>query len=215
MFALSLNLLRALLWQYDSSPRLRAVLEAKQTWYDTNVTAFWTDWYRDVFDLRTANGFGLSVWAVILDLPLAFDIPATTTVPFGFEPYGSNFDNSNFADTSGAAVPLTVEQRRLALRLRYFQLTSNGTVTSINSFLAALFPEGRAYVLDNLDMTCAFVFEFLPDPLLFEVITGLDLLPRPAGVKATVLTALPGGGDFGFDPYGQPFDRGNFHLASA
>lgn len=208
----SLDLLRSLLWQYDDAPNLRSLAESKQRWYEENVAGFWTDWFRDVFDLRTANSFGLAIWAIILDLPLTFYIPPSGADPFGFEPAGNNFDNSNFGAESASTTALTVEQRRLALRLRYFQLTSNGTVPSINAFLAALFPEGRAYVVDDHDMTCRFIFEFLPDPLLFSVITDLDLLPRPAGVKSYVLTRTPGGTTFGFDPYYKPFDQGNFTV---
>lgn len=210
MASFSFDLLRSLLWQYDRASAIRSLAEAKQSFYSARVAGFWNDWYRDVFDLRTANSFGLSVWALILDLPLAFDIPASDAVPFGFDPHGGNFDNSNFGSDVPTANPLTVEQRRLALRLRYFQLTTNATVSSINAFLLALFgDQGRAYVLDGGNMTAAYVFEFVPDPLLFMVITSLDLLPRPAGVKVTVLTSADGRG-FGFSPFGQPFDQGAF-----
>lgn len=210
MTLFSFDLLRSLLWQYDRAAAIRSLAEAKQAFYEAKAAGFWNDWYTDVFDLRTANSFGLSVWALILDLPLAFDIPASGSVPFGFDPHGSNFDNSNFGSDAPTANPLTVEQRRLALRLRYFQLTTNATVASINEFLAALFgDQGRAYVVDGQDMTAAYVFEFIPDPMLFMVITSLDLLPRPAGVKVTVLTSADGDG-FGFTDYGQPFDQGSF-----
>ena len=69
-FDFSVDLMRALLWQYNDAARLEALLRQKQTWYDANQSAFWSDWLADVFDLRTANDFGLSVWAIILDIPL-------------------------------------------------------------------------------------------------------------------------------------------------
>lgn len=207
-----MDLLRSLLWQYDAAPNLRALAENKQAWFQAKAEGFWTDWYRDVFDLRTANSFGLAVWAIILNLPLSVYVPASGANPFGFDPHGENFDNGNFGADSASTSALTVEQRRLALRLRYFQLTSNATVPSVNAFLAALFPEGRAFVVDNHDMTCTFIFQFQPDPLLFSVITDLDLLPRPAGVKSFVLTETPGGTDFGFDPFYKPFDVSNFAV---
>lgn len=209
MFAPHIDLLRSLLWEYDEAPALRSLAEAKQAWYESYISGFWSDWFTDVFDLRTANSFGLAVWAIILDLPLAFAVEATGGDPFGFDPYGGTFDNSNFGADVPTATPLTIEQRRLALRLRFFQLTSDGCVPSINAFLKTLFPQGPAYVLDGGDMTCAYIFEFVVDPLILRVLSDFDLLPRPAGVKVTVLTAADGGG-FGFDPYGQPFDVSNF-----
>lgn len=205
------DLLRGLPWQYDAAPSLRSLVEAKQSWYAANLDGFWSDWPHDVFDLRTANSFGLAVWSIILDLPLPFAADEPYRKAFGFDPFDLPFDQSNFGRDGAAGLQLTEEQRRLALRLRYYQLTNDGTVPSINAFLAELFKDsGPAYVLDDLDMTCRFIFEFEPDPLLFSVITDFDLLPRPAGVEAFVLTAIPGGAKFGFEPYYKPFDQGTF-----
>lgn len=69
-FDFSINLLEALIWQYNNAPRLESLLRQKQTWYDVNNRDFWQDWLRDVFDLRTANTFGLRVWSIILGLSL-------------------------------------------------------------------------------------------------------------------------------------------------
>ncbi|WP_231668322.1 DUF2612 domain-containing protein [Ralstonia solanacearum] len=56
--------------------------------HGTNAThtAFWENWIRDVFDLRTANDFGLSVWSEILGVPLAVTVDPTKpgTPVFGF-----------------------------------------------------------------------------------------------------------------------------------
>ncbi len=35
-FDYSVNLLQALLWQYNEAKNLQGILEAKQTWYDIN-----------------------------------------------------------------------------------------------------------------------------------------------------------------------------------
>jgi len=187
---LSVDVLQALLWQYDGAPRLKALLAAKQGWYDRSQTGFWSDWIRDVFDLRTANDFGLTVWAIILNLPLGIPAPASGVRPvWGFGAANQNFENGNFGRLTPASLSLTTEQRRLALRLRYFQLTTNGTVPQINAFLAYLFgAEGSVYVLDTLDMTFAtYVFTFTPSPAVLAVLQQFDLLPRPAGVGARVL----------------------------
>lgn len=138
-FDFSVDLLRALLWQYNDAARLEALLRQKQEWYDANQTAFWRDWTRDVFDLRTANDFGLAVWAIILNVPLAAasqgDDPNKPI--WGFGQYRENFTNGNFASISSSQ--LSTEQKRLVLRLRYFQLVTRGTVPEVNSFLRYLF----------------------------------------------------------------------------
>lgn len=204
------DLLQALLWQYESAAKLRALAEGKQAWFDENQTGFWTDWYADVFDLRTANDFGLSVWAYILDLPLLAYAPATGDRPvFGFGDFNLNFYESNFGRDNDAALALSTAQRRLALRLRYFQLTTRGAVTEVNAFLAYLFgDQGNVYVLDGGDMTATYVFTFPPDAALLYVLQNFDLLPRPAGVKVTIL--INPADQFGFAPYYLNFENSNF-----
>lgn len=211
-FDYSLNLMRALLWQYNKAERLEALIQQKQDWYSLEHSGFWTNWTRDVFDLRTANDFGLAVWSIILNLPLA--IAAEPDDPgkpiWGFDQYFENFENGNFASVSGTA--LTTEQKRLVLRLRYFQLVTRATVPEINAFFSYLFAGyGPVYVNDG-DMVALYVFEFaLPESLLL-VLTEYDLLPRPAGVKVDSVFTLSIG-EWGFGRHYQNFNNGNFYHA--
>lgn len=190
-FDFSVNALQALLWQHDNAPKLTGLIEAKQAWYDTNQTEFWNDWIADVFDLRTANAFGMTVWAVILGFPLTVILdPDFATKPvFGFGPFGKGFDRSNFGRISEVVQPLTLAQQRLVLQLRYFQLISRGCVTQTNRFLARLFSSfGPAYMIDNLNMTITYRFVFdLPSSLQF-VFQNFDLLPRPAAVAVNIVS---------------------------
>ena len=193
-FDFSVNTLAALLWQYNETPNLTGLLRAKQAWIDTNHEGFWDDWVRDVFDLRTANDFGCAVWAVILNLPLAIEYTTTDGSNWGFGPYTSeaypagakNFDRGNFAPQVLEVLPLTTDLKRIALQLRYFQLITRGDVLSINSYFKRIFVSyGPAYVVDNLDMTMTYKFNFpISHPLLF-LFYFYDLLPRPTGVSVT------------------------------
>lgn len=209
----SVDLMRALLWQYNDAARLEALVRQKQTWYDANQSAFWSDWVADVFDLRTANDFGLSVWAIILDIPLvvASAVDPVDKPIWGFGQYRENFTNGNFAAISSSA--LSTEQKRLVLRLRYFQLVNDGAVTEINAFFAYLFaPLGPAYVKDGYDMRARYVFEFPMPSALEVVLTEFDLLPRPAGVKVDYVIIGDADG-WGFGRYHENFTNGNFYYA--
>lgn len=183
----SVDVMSALLWQYNDAARLESLLTQKQAWYDVNQSAFWSGWIRDVFDLRTANDFGLSVWAIILDLPAVIQSQEPADKPiWGFGQYRETFTNGNFARSSSA---LTTAQRRLALQLRYFQLVNTGAVPEINEFFAQVFaPWGTAYVTDGLDMTATAVMNFPIPPILDVLFAEFDLLPRPAGVKLSVVS---------------------------
>lgn len=208
-FDYSVDLLKAVLWEYQNAPNLKKLIELDQSWYDVNQTQFWTDWFNNVFNLQTANQFGCAVWAIILGIPLNIIQPISTITPWGFGVFNKNFGNGNFATTGGEIVGLTLEEQRIILRLRYFQLTCNGTVPSINAFLKKLFADfGSVYVLDGLDMTCIYVFKFHPSTGLLLALKDLDLLPRPAGVKLTIEIAT--GGMFGFGPFWQNFNNGTF-----
>lgn len=190
----SVNLMRALLWQYNDADRLQSVLQQKQDWYQENQAQFWEDWYRDVFNLITANEFGLTVWSIILDVPIVVEVqpPDDGEIPWGYGEFSENYNNGNFAGSSSPIQTLTVEQARTVLRMRYFQITSRGSVTEINQFLEILFGiNGGAYVKDNLDMTAEFVFLFpIPSKLQF-IFQNYDILPRPAGVAITYSYQIP------------------------
>ena len=201
----------AILWQYENAPNLMKLIQNKQTWLDINHSAFWLDFQQNIFDLTTATPtiFGLSVWSIILNLPLYVQInPDDTDKPtWGFNEASPtpppDFINSykNFGDTialnpgsgnfstQGSYFTLTIFEQQFLLRLRYFQLSNLGDIIDINQFLNYLCTDNRIqysgtiYVVDNLDMTISYVFtanDFPPD--LLNVINDLDLLPRPAGV---------------------------------
>lgn len=190
-FDFSVNLLKALLWQYNTAPKITALLQAKQDWYETNHTEFWNNWLVDVFDLRTANDFGCAVWAIILDIPLDIEYTTTDGSNWGFGPYTGesypagpkNFDRGNFAPQVLEVLPLTTEQKRIVLQLRYFQLITRGDVLSINAFFKRIFADyGPAYVINNGDMTMDYYFNFpISHPLLF-IFNFYNLLPAPTGV---------------------------------
>lgn len=211
-FDFSVNLLQALLWQHDKAANLQSIIQQKQAWYDENQTAFWGNWITDVFDLRTANSFGLSVWSIILELPLIVSIaPAPMgQLPFGFEAFNKNFTFGNFKPQAQGIQTLTPDQARIALRLRYFQLQSRGTIPEINRFMKYLFKEtGAVWVVDgSTPMTIKYVFAFVPSSQLQFVLEQYDILPRPAGVGVSYVIAPPE--PWGFDAPHPNFDHGNF-----
>ena len=218
-FDFEVNVLRALIWQYNNAQKLMGLLERKQVFYDEQQRDFWRNWIRDVFDLRTANDFGLAIWAKILNVPLTdqeFDSP-DDYLAFTFSDVvgidatlpTSNFNNGNFATTTGL-VALNTEQKRLLLRLRYFSLVTAATVPEINQFLNFLFADTniRAYVRDNNDMTIDYVFGRIPDSEVLYVLQNFDALPRPSAVGSNIVIDVVS--SWGFGTHRFNFNRGNF-----
>lgn len=221
----SVDMLRALLWRNNEAPNLQALLEFKQANFDADSQDFWTNWVQDVFNLRTANEFGLNVWSIILGINITIEPTATPTpnTNWGFGPdrinFGTPINLSNFTP-SVSATSLSLEDARLVLRLRYYQLTTNGNVSDINLILKDVFRSqlGRrarirgltaAYVTDNLDMTIHYTFLFQLSSSLQLVLKNFDILPRPAGVLVTFAVDFANN-DFGFGGFRKNFENGNF-----
>lgn len=211
-FDFSVDVLSALLWRNNDAASLQSLLQSKQDWYAQNFEQFWDEWYVNVFNIDTANEFGLSVWALILGIPLTLIVEPNAGPQFGFGPASNgrqNFNRGNFG-ASQSGVGLTLEQKRLLLKLRYYKLVSRCTVPEINARMKVLFSQyGSVYVLDGNNMEfITYVFGFSPDAALRFVLENFDVLPRPAavGIKTIVATRPV----FGFGEFNQNFNNGTF-----
>lgn len=185
-FDYSVNILEALLWRNNAAPNITELIQNKQNYFDSDSRDFWAAWFTDVFDIRTANRFGLSVWSIILGFAISI-IPIVVPLPntnWGFGPNRINFNNGNFTPLSGFL--LTLEDARIVLRLRYYQLTTNGNISGLNLMLEDIFSaQGLAYVTDGLDMTMVYVFDFVVPSSLQSVFSSSNILPHPAGVSVS------------------------------
>lgn len=191
-FNYNIDIFQVLIWQYENSTNIQQLIINKNIWTALYGTLFWESWYVDVFNLATANLFGLTVWSIILNMPLFVPVGEAPVDPpiWGFNelPFPTVNENLNFGhgNLAGALVvpTLTEEEQRIALQLRYYQLVSRGAVTEVNQFLNYLLGGlGGAWMIDNFDMTITYVFNFPINPVLLNVIAGYNLLPKPAGVN--------------------------------
>lgn len=213
-FETSTNILRAILWQYEDAEKLLSLARAKQYFVDKAQSEFWSNWYRDVFNVDTANDFGLSVWSKILEIPLGYEAEAQPDkVAFGFGPYRKNFQpESNFGNRTGGFQSLSVDQKRILIKLRYVQLTHRPSVPIINEALQRIFVDGRGtqvYVYDNYEMEfAAYVFNQEPGQAIREILENFDILPRPSGVGVAWIVEREE--SFGFSENRRNFNNGNF-----
>lgn len=210
-FNYDVDIMAAALWQHSNAPNILALLQEKQDFNDTNQTDFWNDFYTNIFNIATANDFGLSVWAIILGAPILYNVDQGSNPSWGFGQYHQNFTNGNFAPTNGTIVnyPLSTESARIILQLRYYQLTGTCTPPAINRMLKSVFASyGPAHIIDGLDMTQRYIFGFdLPSDLQFAF-NNFDVLPRPAGVGNTwVIFVEP---PWGFNSDASNFNHSNF-----
>lgn len=183
----TIDLKQCLLWQYQNSEKLKSLILSKEEWYQTHQAQFWQEWYDNVFNIETANDFGLSVWGEILDF------------------------SRNVTAKDGSRHYLTTEQYRLILKGQILRFGMGATAPEINNWLATVFAgKGNAYCLDSYDMTAIpFVFRAHPSDEIKWLLGNIDFFPRPAGVGYHV--RLVPNTVFGFNGSGlQPFNQGVF-----
>lgn len=185
------NLRQVILWQYETATQLIGVVDLMQAGYDRLELDFWENWYWDVFNIDTANDFGLGLWSKILGVKVSVDFEAQADKEaWGVGPNRRNFSpQTNFGSRDGGTVSLTTEQKRMVIRARYFQLTNRPTLDNINEFLKRYFWRGdsRVWVHDPQDMgLILYTFQYQPDGNLSFLLENMDILPRPACVGTGV-----------------------------
>ncbi len=181
----SIDLLKHIFWQYNNAPAFNSLINSKQNWYDENQKKFWNDWVKNVLNISSANDYGLAIWGILLGIPRIYVV-------------------------NGEDVSLTKNQYKKVILARLKLINMRCTVPEINELLKFLFGEyGKAYVVDNHDMTITYRFNFNLSPLQIAVLQNVTLLPRPAGVKAIIVTF--GNNVFGFNnSNAYPFDQARF-----
>lgn len=193
---------KVILWQYTDAVRLNKIIQDELDFWQANVSDFIQDFERDVFDLKTANSFGLEVWGKILGAarpivpPQNYIIDEYGQLRFGNVNDGTwhtifldgvpnphfkvqtNPDNPKFA-----GILLNDEAYRRCLLARIYLLHSNVSIRAINKYLQYMFPNKPVYIQDNFNMTMSIVFGYIPTDTDLAIITYDEFSPRPAGVQ--------------------------------
>lgn len=174
------------LWQYDSAVKLTSLLSKKQGFYKTAVSDFWENWTKDIFNIDTADTFGLNLWGSF---------------------FGVN--RPTYTD-GGQTIVFSDDQYRTVIKGRVMLMNSNGSVPSINQYLNYLFPNKPVFVVDYQNMSIQLIFYYTPTAEELAIINLDGFLPRPAGVNVNY-QIVPPDEVFGF--YGQELstmDQGSF-----
>lgn len=184
-----IDLQKCIIWQYDKASKLKSLITQKESWYAKYVTNFIKDFFWNIFNIDTANEFGLTIWGKMLGL------------------------DRNVVFIGGQSHYLTTEQYRFLLKGQILKFNMrNVSVPEINKYLRVIFnleDNSQAFVRDNFDMSITYVIT-KDMGILQEEITQLlnyyDFLPRPAGVGVNVVLSYDG--YFGFEGAGE--NRGGF-----
>lgn len=175
--------------QYANSPVLLQLIANISDYIDP--TANFDAFYALIFDVDTAQGYGLDVWGRIVGVSRVLRLPSAGNF-FGFKEssdahsmnesifYGGGTLTSNFSLSDGSF-------RRLILAKALANIC-DGSIPGINQILINLFGTyGNCYVIDGGDMTLIYSFGSTLSTVDFAIISQSGVLPRPAGVSATIV----------------------------
>lgn len=212
-----------LLAQYANSPTISTLVDRFHDWLDIqpDLSLF----LQRIWDIETAQGYGLDVWGRIVGIGRYLDMP-TSVAEFGFaeqrevdtpnDATPQPFDGGG-AMADGAIVTTTMRlsdhaYRKLILAKAATNI-GDASAPNINRAMTILLGDrGRCYVQDNGNMTINYVFEFALSPMEKAVVQANTVIPRPAGVRVLIVEAVTGA-TFGFAQSGlEPFGSGTFFI---
>jgi hypothetical protein len=176
--------------QYANSPVITGMIESFNAAMD--ITVPMEDFYDLVWNIATAQGYGLDVWGRIVGVQRAVQIPGSIEL-LGFKEAGSSwtgFGQGGFY--SGEAITqnyiLQDTDFRTLILAKAAGNISDGAIPSVNQILMNLFPyRGDAYVADGLNMSLTYTFHFQLTPPELAIVSQLDVLSNAAGVIIKVL----------------------------
>lgn len=203
---------QTLLCQFANSPVLMEILSTVSQYLDAgrNVDAL----YDLVWNVRTAQGYGLDVWGRIVGVDRLVTLPADTDY-LGFDEAG-DWDPLGQAPmwnsgSEGSTYALPDETFRGLVLAKALANITKATVSGANEVLRRV-AGAAAYCSNNGDMTVNLVFDGGTDELTLALLAQKDVLPLPTGVGVrSMLLGVSTDDTFGFAGTGfQPLDQGTF-----
>lgn len=181
-----LNVEETIISQYGNSSTIGTLIQNMNENIDPRADL--DNFYDFVFNVETAQGFGLDIWGRIVDISREiFTNPVTY------------LDDTAF---------------RALILLKALSNISYDSAPSINQLLQNWIggTDVRAYVTDLGGMAMTYVFEFALTPVQLEILQNSGIFLRGAGVLSNIVaTAFP---VFGFkemgDAWAWPFNQATF-----
>ena len=178
--------------QYANSPIITSIIG---DFFDAvDQTKNLDSFYDLIFNVLTAQGYGLDCWSTIVGVNRVLHI--------GAGPKYLGWDEGGFLDYdpwnqspwySGQKLTanylLTDDGFRVLILAKAFSNICNGSIQAINKLLQMLFGQsGKCYVVDGGDMTMQIVFDFAPTPVQLAILTNSGVMPIPTGIAYSVVT---------------------------
>jgi beta-lactam-binding protein with PASTA domain len=188
--------------QYANSPSLLLLCQSIADNLDPTVN--FANFYAFVWNVDTAQGFGLGIWGKIVNVSRYLQIP-TGALYVGFQDGsaagpdpdpGGDYDVQPFSALGTWFTPLSAtetyqledEPYRQLILAKALANISRSTVPVFNQILQRLFPgRGNPYVVNNGSMNFKYVFDFDLTPIELAILNQSGVMPVPPGVSFTIV----------------------------
>ena len=184
-----LNLIATIASQYANSPTLGQLIWNNIAYLEAAGAI--DDWFDNVWNIVTAQGYGLDVWGRIVGVTRVLQV--TNAAWFGFdealpgsEPFGQGIFYSGQQVSDNFL--LSDDSFRILILAKATSNICNGSVPAINAILRAMFPgRGNCYVTDGRNMTMTYTFDFQLSPVETAIVEQSGVLPQPIGIVSSVV----------------------------
>lgn len=190
------NVSDTLLSQYANSPTIVGLINSFNENIDPSVNL--DDFYNFVWNVDTAQGFGLDIWGKIVNVSRKLEL-VTEDVYLGFteanfttpvyndpRPFGSGIFYTGI-QTGTYVFSLTDSAYRRLIMVKAMANITDCTAPNVNRLLRFLFEgRGRCYVDDMGEMQMRYVFEFPLTTVEYSIMVNTNVVPRPAGVTTYI-----------------------------
>ena len=180
-----LNWQRTLISEYANSPILTSLLNNFNEYMDP--TANIDNFYNLIWNIATAQGYGLDVWGRIVGVQRILTVnsgtyfgfaeanDSTFEFPFNQQPFYSGQNTTgNFALTDPAFQTLIYAKALVNI--------SDGSIPSTNNILMTLFgATNPVHVIDNHNMTITFAFTSTLSPVDAAIVENSGVFSPPNG----------------------------------
>ena len=181
---------KTIISQYSNSATMMQLIDSFDGYIDP--TANYDQFYNLIWNVATAQGYGLDVWGRIVGVTRVLQV--ATGVNLGLHgPSGNSGDSLNVAPfySGGPLISnyaLSDDAFRTLIYAKALANISDGSIPSINAILMTLFGAGgNVYCTDGLDLTMTYTFSYVPSLVDQAIVEQSHALPKPSGVALTVV----------------------------
>lgn len=191
-----INVADTILTQYADSKKLKSII------YSFNeaigVDGFIDDFYDMVWNIMTADTYGLDVWGKIVVVNRLLTV-TENRIYFGFNEATSEdpvvddpqpFNQAPFynGEQSTSTITLSNDIYRKLILMKAASNISDCTIPNMNKLLMHMFGDsGVCYVRNDGDMVMSYVFEFQLSTAERAIVQSSGALPAPAGVTVNIV----------------------------